>query len=611
MADGLIEQFCGITGSNPAIAIQYLNLSDENLEAAIQLFFENDGIDLQGQATAVTASSTATNNLSNQTSSTSRPHTIPTAGRLDSDKVITIDSDNEDEDGNGDGPSVARKTRAPPGPTPADRSVLDDEAMARQMQEELYADGFGGTGAAGAAGQGYEEDGVRAPMARTTETLVGPGADMDMPVDLRAAVEAQMAARRRPAAGRFRGGVSETMKTQANVKYLWPGRPGIFNQQPARPMAWENDYEASERRRLLSQATGGASETSSKASLLAEMYRPPHEIISMLPWDDALEEGKAQEKWILVNVQDPSIFDCQVLNRDIWKHSEVKETIKEHFIFMQFNKGDPRGAQYAQFYFKNQDEHGAYPHIAIVDPRTGEQVKVWSGPPVPKPMDYLMQLHEFLDRYSLKANAKNPVATRRPEPKKTLDVNRMTEEEMLELALQNSLGSGPVADTSGSAAADADPDALTRNPSTADAKIISKDKGKAKAVSNNVEDDAMTDADPATTITATEANGNNKAASTFSGISANTPHLEPSGDPQTTTRIQFRHSGGRIIRRFALSDPVRRIYEWLKNDPVEGKSGGLEFELVCMGKNLIEHLDESIEQAGLKNQTVMVEFVED
>lgn len=334
------------------------------------------------------------------------------------------------------------------------------------------------------------------------------------------------------------------------------------------------------------------------------MYRPPHEILSRLPWDDARDAGKADEKWILVNVQDPSLFDCQVLNRDIWKNAEIKATIKENFIFMQYNNGDPRGAQYVQFYFKDQDNQDAYPHIAIVDPRTGEQVKVWSGPPVPKPLDYLMQLHEFLDRYSLKANARNPVATRKAEPKKKLDVTRMTEEEMLELAMQNSLGNA-APDRHPS---DDDPDALTR--SVSGDKNESKGKGKARA-----DDEEMTDVEgepapngtaPATDLSPSTTN----TSSPFALISSTTPHDEPSPDPQTTTRIQFRHSGGRIIRRFSLSDPVRRLYEWLKSDPVEGKAG-VQFEMVCMGKNLMECLEESVEGAGLRNQTVMVEFVEE
>ena len=37
----------------------------------------------------------------------------------------------------------------------------------------------------------------------------------------------------------------------------------------------------------------------------------------------------------------------------------------------------------------------------------------------------------------------------------------------------------------------------------------------------------------------------------------------------------------------------------------------MNFELVSMGKNLIESKDQTIEEAGLKNGTVMVEFVED
>lgn len=32
-------------------------------------------------------------------------------------------------------------------------------------------------------------------------------------------------------------------------------------------------------------------------------------------------QGKEDQKWILVDVQDPSIFDCQVLNRGIWNLS--------------------------------------------------------------------------------------------------------------------------------------------------------------------------------------------------------------------------------------------------------------------------------------------------
>lgn len=332
-------------------------------------------------------------------------------------------------------------------------------------------------------------------------------------------------------------------------------------------------------------ATGGASEASSKSNMLAEMYRPPFEIMSRLPWDVARDEGKENEKWLLVNIQDSSIFDCQVLNRDLWKDKGVQETVKEHFIFLQFSKDDPRASPYLQYYFQASDVSDNYPHIAIVDPRTGEQMKIWSGPPVVKASEFLMQLHEFLDRYSLKHHVRNPVAKRKVE-KKEKDVGAMTEEEMMEMAMRNSLGEGQ---PSGKHLED--PDELTR--STEDI------KGKGRAVD---EDEAMAGVEP---------EEEPAEVSLFSSIPGNRPHTEPEADPATTTRIQFRHPSGRVIRRFALSDSVQRIYEWLKAEPPLEDKVGVAFELNAMGRNLIDHLTTTIEDAGLKNGTVMIGYLED
>ena len=313
--------------------------------------------------------------------------------------------------------------------------------------------------------------------------------------------------------------------------------------------------------------------------------------MSRLPWDQARQQGRESEKWILVNIQDPSIFDCQVLNRDIWKNSGIMDTVKENFIFMQYSKDDPKGNQYVQYYFQNKDNQEAYPHIAIVDPRTGEQVKVWSGPPTPKAMDFLMQLHEFLDRYSLKAFAKNPVARRKPEMKKETQVDKMTEEQMMEMALQASL-----VGTEGRRGSD--PDDLTR--SIENVGRVSEDNRNDTEIP-----DLMDVSEPSVT------NGSSLAAiSPFTAISSSNLHNEPPPDAASITRIQFRHSNGRVVRRFALTDPVRRLFEWLKASPLDGKEGA-KFELIFMQKNLADMLDDTVEQAGLKNGTVMVEFIED
>lgn len=317
------------------------------------------------------------------------------------------------------------------------------------------------------------------------------------------------------------------------------------------------------------------------------MYRPPFELMSRLPWDVAREEGRENEKWLLINIQDPSIFDCQLLNRDLWKDPGVRDSVKENFIFLQYNKDDDRGMPYLQYYFQGSDVSDNYPHIAIVDPRTGEQVKVWSGPPVIKPADFLIQLHEFLDRYSLKHNARNPVAKRKADIPTEKKLDSMTEEEMMEMALKNSLEGGAAAEKI------ADPDELTRS--------IGDLKGKARA--DNIDDVLMSEEEAE--------EQEDEHVSAFRAIPSDHIHTEPPADPATTTRIQFRHPSGRVIRRFALTDTVQRIYEWLKSEPPLEEKAGVVFELNAMGKNLIDELDTTIQDAGLKNGTVMIGYLED
>ncbi|KAL8731759.1 MAG: hypothetical protein Q9166_003206 [cf. Caloplaca sp. 2 TL-2023] len=565
-------QFTSITGTKPETARQYLVFTDGDVQQAIELFFANDGADLAVPAASISATSS-------HPPPVPPPPTRPSAGqraRQNSDGIVHIDSDSDPDyseypttrlSASGrrqaalaerTGSSLHTPSSSTPPTYAASGVVDDDEAFARQLQQEMY--GEAGTDSP------MDPEGVRAPIARTTETLVGPESfDPNDPEDMNAAVLQQLRARQRP---RPRD------------------RPGIFNQSTNGSIWTEDDSGSADRRDQLARATAGASEASSKSRTLAEMYRPPYELMSRLPWDQARQQGKESQRWILVNIQDPSIFDCQILNRDIWKDPGVMETVRENFIFMQYAKDDPRGNQYVQYYFQTRENPNAYPHIAIVDPRTGEQVKVWSGPPAPKATDFLMQLHEFLDRYSLNVSAKNPVARRKPEPRKETQIEKMTEEQMLEMALQNSLAGN-------STLREDDPDDLTR----------SVNKGLASK-SDAVEGDTSME----NAAEQQQSNGTSSGPSAFGAISSSAPHTEPAADVPST-RIQFRHPTGRVVRRFAISDPVRRIYEWLKASPLEGRDG-VEFELIFMQKNLMNLVGESIEQAGLKNGTVMVEYLE-
>ena len=143
MDTDVVAQFTEITSSSPELAIQYLQLTDFNIEQAMQLYFENGGAPLTEEP---------------------EPQRAPrTSGREDESGVVHIDSDDD---------VTVDESRSAPRSGPAPGSTFeDDAAMARRLQEELY----------GGAQQNAqnEQDEVRAPMARTTETLVGPEDDFD------------------------------------------------------------------------------------------------------------------------------------------------------------------------------------------------------------------------------------------------------------------------------------------------------------------------------------------------------------------------------------------------------------------------------------------------
>jgi hypothetical protein len=68
---------------------------------------------------------------------------------------------------------------------------------------------------------------------------------------------------------------------------------------------------------------------------LARLFEPPTELTFKGTFDMARTKAREENKWLLVSIHDPAEFPCQVLNRDLWKSEEVKEFIKEAFVFVQ------------------------------------------------------------------------------------------------------------------------------------------------------------------------------------------------------------------------------------------------------------------------------------
>ncbi|EJT72346.1 hypothetical protein GGTG_09212 [Gaeumannomyces tritici R3-111a-1] len=565
--DESIQLLMDLTAVSADVARKLLQITHNDVETACTLWFDNpDIINSLSDAPAASSSSAARP----QPSSSNPPRLSRSSGRVDASGVIHIDSESDNDDADVDMAGAADEMGEAAAAVAAARFAQEDEdaAYARRLQEELYgAGGAGGGGGGGGGPGGATDDDVRAPIARTTETLVG-GADYSgiFPAGARLNPDED-----EDEAERF---LQEMRRErQARNEYRADRGAGVFSQS-----VWDDGPPAA-----------GNSSQDSNSRRLVELFRPPREILTHLDWDDTREEGKDQKKWILVNLQDMSVFQCQLLNRDIWKDERVQQLVRERFLFLQYDKDHTNARQYIQLYLPNEQHKipENYPHISVVDPRTGEQMKVWAGVDCPtQAADFVEKLEDFLERY--KFQGKNPVAQTRP-PKKKVDVDRMTEDEMLQLAMQNSLeGANGESSESSTRPSIHDPDELTR-----------VDKGKHKAADDP---DAAIETLPPPP----------QEQSPFARIPSDRPHEEPAPGGAGITRIQFMHPGGRVVRRFATSDSVSRVYEWLKAAPLDESKAGVEFELKRMpqGVDLITDLDKTIEEAGIKQSTLAVEFLE-
>lgn len=248
-----------------------------------------------------------------------------------------------------------------------DDAVTSDEALARQLQDQEESR---------RRPQPTSSE-VRAPIAPRTEILAGGGDGFDFGFS-GGSVGAGIGT------GNFGGLLGPHMgggrRQQHDV------RPSVFNQ---------GDSSSINADLLLRGATSSASNTSSpspsgshttndgdsrthsptsiaataKAKRLADLFRPPFDIMFRGAFEEARAAAREQSKWLLVNVQDPTEFACQVLNRDLWSDSFVKDIVRESFVFLQYGNESSEGKRYLTLY---PVKH--YPYVAIIDSRTGKML---------------------------------------------------------------------------------------------------------------------------------------------------------------------------------------------------------------------------------------------
>lgn len=242
-----------------------------------------------------------------------------------------------------------------------------DEQMAERLQNEMY----GSSSANAAANDEFDEFGVRRPIEPTRETLI-PHDYYGAPVGMGNPINPM---------GHF-------ITPQQSM--FGSSQRGIFNQTSENAII-ELDSDDSD--------IDSDNHLSSTQRRLANIFRPPWDIITKATLDQAKIMAKDQGRWILINIQDVTDFRCQVLNRDFWSSRQVKNVVEENFIFLQFHHDAPGGISYRNLYPFPDDE---FPHIAILDPITGEQMLKWSEKP--EIHQWIDQVTDFLHKYKLHSN---------------------------------------------------------------------------------------------------------------------------------------------------------------------------------------------------------------
>lgn len=137
---------------------------------------------------------------------------------------------------------------------------------------------------------------------------------------------------------------------------------------------------------------------------LAALFRRPIHLNFSESFDHAMTAGQRRKKWLLVNMQRSDVFACHIMNRDVWADPDIEALVQDHFIFWQRDEATPDGAHYKQFYRYVQP-----PHVALIDPRSGERLRAWGGDGEPVDKQVIRTaLADFVLRNSLDSDAYIP-----------------------------------------------------------------------------------------------------------------------------------------------------------------------------------------------------------
>jgi len=353
---------------------------------------------------------------------------------------------------------------------------------------------------------------------------------------------------------------------------------------------------------------------------LSTMFQPPNHLIHRAGgFLGAKNFAKDARRWLLVNIQTEDDFACHALNRDVWHDELVENLVREGFVFWQIASTSPEGMTYCQRY-----KVEGYPHIAIIDPRTGSLLYRKEGWTQVNPLtseQFVEIASDFCSRHSFD---KLPMPARHgyaaaggsgsgggfgmgggeSRPAKR-PVHELSEQEQLEAAIRASMQ-----DASGEQQSDDDGD---------DDEVQVLEDNDAGGIGKSIEDETTTKS------TGQEENDNNNAneeekqeeESKLSPFTTEILSMTVPTEPTTTTgqaniaKVQLRMPNGkRLVRKFNGDLPVKVIYAFcaqLDDSNIrEDAKAGRAFELKAKFPpvDLMPFVEDSISSFGLSGEAI-------
>ncbi|KAJ2445613.1 UBX domain protein Ubx2 [Coemansia sp. RSA 2440] len=340
----------------------------------------------------------------------------------------------------------------------------------------------------------------------------------------------------------------------------------------------------------------------SRRSRLAELFKPPFDIMYTGGLDSAKQTAQSSGKWVLVNLQNVSDFRCQALNRDIWSQGIIKDIVRKNFVFLQLSVDVPEGNRIANMYNAT-----SYPLIAVIHPKTGELRTLFDR--YENVADMLEDMTNFMSENPLakKNSASNAASTSRSAStggSALGNVYNLSEEDQLAAAIAASELDGR-AEPAVAAGSGSEYDTFSDANSYSDIHSISSSDGGYSEDEMDVDDVSAAHEQMAQEATS-EAVPEEQGPGAWYGDLPVTEPLEPAAGP-ASTRIQFRFPNGqRVVKRFAKTDSVATIFQYLKATLPEAAS---EIpEVLFMSTRLSDCIGQTIEEAKLVNASIVVDI---